>query len=207
MIAILDYGMGNVASMRNMVSKIGSEVRVLTTLKDVPDLTGVILPGVGAFDNAMTKLSSSGLQGELRHAVLEQRIPFLGVCLGMQLLFERSEEGNLPGLGFLSGSVVRFAGEPFSREHLRIPHMGWNVVEPTREGGLFQGLGVEPRFYFVHSYHVVCGDQEDTAATCEYGYPFSCAVARGNIFATQFHPEKSHKFGMKLLQNFLELTC
>lgn len=207
MIAILDYGMGNIASIQNMVCRVGGDAVITSELDDVKGLSGIILPGVGAFDNAMQKLNASGIADTLRDYVLEQKIPFLGVCLGMQLLFETSEEGKLPGLGFIRGEVRRFKGPEFGAGKLKIPHMGWNVVQPRENATLFVGLDQEPRFYFVHSYHVICADDNDIAATCNYGYDFTCSVNRENIYAAQFHPEKSHRFGMKVFENFMERVC
>ncbi|NYT78463.1 imidazole glycerol phosphate synthase subunit HisH [Alcaligenaceae bacterium] len=207
MIAILDYGMGNIASIQNMMRRVGGDAVITSDLKNVEGLSGIILPGVGAFDNAMQKLNASGIADVLRYFVLEQKTPFLGVCLGMQLLFESSEEGKLPGLGFIRGEVRRFTGPDFDSGKLKIPHMGWNVVQPREDAALFAGLDQEPRFYFVHSYHVVCADDRDIAATCNYGYDFTCSVHKENIYAAQFHPEKSHRFGMKVFENFMERVC
>lgn len=207
MIAILDYGMGNIASIRNMVRRVGGDAIITSDLDNIEGLSGIILPGVGAFDNAMQKLNASGIADTLRDFVLERKIPFLGVCLGMQLLFESSEEGQLPGLGFIRGNVKRFRGPEFDNGKLKIPHMGWNVVRPRENAALFVGLEQEPRFYFVHSYHVVCADGDDIAATCNYGYDFTCSVNRDNIYAAQFHPEKSHRFGMTVFENFMERVC
>ncbi len=207
MIAILDYGMGNIASIRNMMRRVGGDAVITSDLESVEELSGIILPGVGAFDNAMQKLNASGIADTLRDFVLERKTPFLGVCLGMQLLFESSEEGKLPGLGFIGGQVRRFKGPEFHAGKLKIPHMGWNVVRPRDDAALFVGLDQEPRFYFVHSYHAVCADDNDIAATCNYGYEFTCSVNRDNIYAAQFHPEKSHRFGMKVFENFMERVC
>ncbi|TEA77869.1 imidazole glycerol phosphate synthase subunit HisH [Allopusillimonas ginsengisoli] len=207
MIAILDYGMGNIASIRNMMRRVGGDAVITSDLESVDGLSGIILPGVGAFDNAMQKLNASGIADTLRDFVLERKIPFLGVCLGMQLLFESSEEGKLPGLGFIRGEVRRFKGPGFDAGKLKIPHMGWNIVRPIDNAALFVGLDQEPRFYFVHSYHAVCTDDDDIAATCSYGYDFTCSVSKENIYAAQFHPEKSHRFGMKLFENFMERVC
>lgn len=165
----------------------------------------MVLPGVGAFDHGMENLRSRGLVDLLSELVQGKKLPMLGICLGMQLFGRGSEEGRLPGLGWIASETVRFRFDPVSTR-LRIPHMGWNHVHITDSEGLFRGFEDEPRFYFVHSYHVVCDRTVDALATCHYGHEFTCAVRRGNIFGTQFHPEKSHRYGMLLLKNFAALT-
>lgn len=207
MIAIIDYGMGNVASIKNMFRKIGENALIVSSLRGRDGLTGIVLPGVGAFDNAMEKLSQLGLIEDLNDFVLTRKTPFLGVCLGMQLLFESSEEGRLPGLGFIRGEVKRFSGKNFADKKLKIPHMGWNSINSCGDAWLSCGTDEEQRFYFAHSYHVVCADDADVAATCCYGYDFTCAIQRGNILATQFHPEKSHRFGLDVFNRFVSMTC
>jgi len=207
MIVILDYGMGNTASILNMIHRVGGDAVISSDTQKILEANALILPGVGAFDNAMQKLNESGLVGVIRQRVQEDNVPFMGICLGMQLLFESSEEGALPGLGLVSGEIKKFAFHKAGQESLKIPHMGWNVVQPVAGTRMFNGFDRDPRFYFVHSYHAVCADSNDVAATCEYGYPFTCAVQKDNIFAAQFHPEKSHKFGMQIFKNFLEQLC
>ena len=207
MIIILDYGMGNTASILNMLRHVGGDAIISSDRQKIAEADALILPGVGAFDNAMQKLNNTGLVDLLEQRVIEDKIPFLGICLGMQLLFESSEEGKLPGLGLIPGVVKRFDFSYLNDPQLKNPHMGWNVVEHKAESLLFNGFVPDPRFYFVHSYHAVCSDTDHVAATCEYGYPFVCAVQRDNIYAVQFHPEKSHKFGIQLFKNFLEQVC
>jgi glutamine amidotransferase len=207
MIIILDYGMGNTASILNMIHRVGGDAVISSDTQKILEANALILPGVGAFDNAMQKLNESGLLDLIRQRVQEDNVPFMGICLGMQLLFESSEEGALPGLGLVSGEIKKFAFHKAGQESLKIPHMGWNVVQPVAGTRMFNGFDRDPRFYFVHSYHAVCADSNDVAATCEYGYPFACAVQKDNIFAAQFHPEKSHKFGMQIFKNFLEQLC
>ena len=204
MLVILDYGMGNAGSIANMVRKVGGRA-VLSIEPDVIEAADrLVLPGVGAFDNAMQRLHQSGLVPLLEKKVLIDHTPFLGVCLGMQLLFERSEEGSRPGLGWLKGGVRKFDFRGVHEaDHLKVPLMGWNEVKPCRFDSLFAGLEEEARFYFVHSYHAECDDSADVLATSHYGYDYTCAVQRGRIFGAQFHAEKSHRFGMKLFQNFL----
>ena len=206
MIAILDFGVGNVGSIANMLKRAGASVVAATTPVELETATGIVLPGVGAFDAAMEKLSRSGLMPALRQAAVERQVPVLGVCLGMQLLGLRSEEGVLPGLGWIPAESRRFTPDAIG-PGLRIPHMGWNTVRVEREHPLFRRLESENRFYFVHSYHMVCSDRADTMGETVYGHPFASAVAHGNICGVQFHPEKSHRFGMALLSNFAEMGC
>lgn len=202
MIGILEYGMGNVGSIQNMLNRLS----VPNELVRDPDLLDkydrLILPGVGAFDAGIARLDQSRLRFRLDE-LASQGMPILGICLGMQLLGRRSEEGKVSGLGWIQADVIRFKVDAPSVAHrLKVPHMGWNVVSPVNDPQLFQGLPDEPRFYFVHSYHVVCDDPADVIATVRYGGTVTAAVRHGNIHGVQFHPEKSHKFGMKLLENF-----
>ncbi len=206
MIIVLDYGMGNPGSMHNMFRRIGAHAVVASDYETLMSASAIVLPGVGAFDNGMKKLRSAGILELLKQRVLHDKVPFLGVCLGMQLLFEKSEEGTLPGLGWIPGQVKRFNFSSTGKTGLKIPHMGWNLVRPINDSSLFRGLYEEPRFYFVHSYYVVCSDKTHLLGTSEYGHPFVSAVQKDNIFGVQFHPEKSHRFGMSLLKNFAELA-
>ena len=205
MITIVDIGSSNLNSIVNMIKKIGARAEVSSQPEQILKADKIILPGVGAYDNGMRNLERLGLIGALKHKVLEEEIPILGICLGMQLLMEGSEEGRLPGLGWIQGRAVKFDFGS-NQQRLKIPNMGWNVVSP-RPGlvSLFAGLRVPPRFYFVHSYHCQCARSEDILATSHHGLDFVCALNRGNIYGTQFHPEKSHRFGMRLLRNFVEL--
>lgn len=204
MIVIVDYGMGNLGSILNMLKKVGAPAaKVSADPKDIEQADKLILPGVGAFDTGMQRLRETGLIGLLNEKVLRAKTPTLGVCLGMQLLTKISEEGELPGLGWLDAETIRFRFDQ-KKTGLKIPHMGWNTVKVQREGTLFKDMYAEPRFYFVHSFHVVSHNPEDVVATTEYGYDFVSVVQHGHIMAAQFHPEKSHKFGMKLYKNFVE---
>ena len=204
MIVIVDYDMGNVGSIANMLRKIGV-ASVISGDPDQIEAAGkLILPGVGAFDTGMTNLERSGLTAILHDKVVARGTPVLGLCLGMELLMRRSEEGACRGLGWVEGSTVRFRF-PDGREQLNVPHMGWNTVRPAANATLLRGLAADARFYFVHSYHVVCDRAEDVAGWTHHGYDFASVVERGNIMGTQFHPEKSHKFGMALLSNFAAL--
>ena len=206
MIKVLDYGMGNTASMLNMIRKAGGVGELCSSPSDLESASAIILPGVGAFDNGMTKLAQSGLLESLVHKVIEEKLPFLGVCLGMHLLFDKSEEGKLPGLGWINGDVTRFDFTGTNAiELLKVPHMGWNLVQPKTYENVFAGLEDEARFYFVHSYHVNCAhSSSDILATTNYGYEFTCAVRHDNIWGVQFHPEKSHRFGVQFFKNFFK---
>lgn len=205
MIVIIDYNMGNLGSILNMLKRIGVPAKVSSGSDDVMSATKLILPGVGAFDNGMQKLGQENLVPLLQEKVLIHKTPVLGICLGMQLLTRSSEEGSLPGLGWIDAHTVRFKFGP-EQPGLKVPHMGWNTVA-FRPGSVFvHDYEEEPRFYFVHSYHVVCNRKEDAAGTTFYGYEFASAVQKNNIFGVQFHPEKSHKFGMQLLKNFVEFA-
>ncbi len=204
MITIINYGMGNLGSMLNMLRKIGAEALISSDYAAIANADKLILPGVGSFDAGMDSLKTHGLIPVLQKRVLEDKIPILGVCLGMQLLGKRSEEGKLPGLGWLDAETIRFKFE-VDNINLKIPHMGWNQIDVSRSHALFDELEVDNRFYFVHSYHVVCFDPANILGTTSYDIEFTSAVIKNNIMGVQFHPEKSHKFGMRLLQNFAEL--
>lgn len=204
MITIVDYGMGNLGSIANMVRRIGGKSIITSSKNEIKKAEKLILPGVGAFDNGMQNLKKLGLIEIFNQKVLKDKIPVLGICLGMQLLGNSSEEGKLSGLGWIDGKTVKFQFENGSK--LKIPHMGWNSVVIKKKSKLFENMPRESRFYFVHSYHLICNDKKDILAITEYGYDFTSAVERENIYGVQFHPEKSHKFGMQLLKNFIELS-
>jgi glutamine amidotransferase len=199
-ITIVDYNMGNLGSIRNMLKKLGVDSRITSEPALVANAEKLVLPGVGAFDAGMENLERCGLIPVLNKRVLEDRVPILGICLGMQLMTRKSEEGKRPGLGWIDAHVVRFNGGPA----LKVPHMGWNLVAPTRTCPLTDPLPAQPRFYFVHSYFVRCGVPDDVLLTSSYGENFHSGFWRGNIYGVQFHPEKSHKFGMALLANFAQ---
>jgi glutamine amidotransferase len=204
MVVIVDYGMGNLGSILNMLKKIGAAAKISGDPVDIMAADKLILPGVGAFDQGMTDLKERGLIALLNKRVLEEKCPILGICLGMQLLTTCSEEGQLSGLGWIQAKTRRFRFDG-AEASLKIPHMGWNFVKPAYKSPFFDGFDQLPRFYFVHSYHVCCENPEDILATSLYGYEFTSAVKRGNIIGTQFHPEKSHKYGMQFLRNFVNI--
>lgn len=201
MIAIVDYGMGNLRSVQKAIEKIGQVAEIVRSPAQIRAADRLILPGVGAFRDAIHELQRLELVEPIRDHIRADK-PFLGICLGLQLLFDVShEDGEWPGLGVVSGEVVRF---PPSAE-LKVPHMGWNTLEPTGPVCLLEGLPADASVYFVHSYYVVPRDPSVIAARTNYGISFTSMVARGNMYATQFHPEKSQKVGLKLLSNFASL--
>lgn len=204
MIAIVDYGMGNLGSIANMLKKVGAEAIITSDESVIGKAEKLILPGVGAFDNGMKNLAERGLTEILNRKAIEDRTPVLGICLGMQLLTKGSEEGERPGLGWIDGETLKFKFEK-NESALKVPHMGWNSVTLKHENGIFHDMHAEPRFYFVHSYYVRCNKDSDILATTHYGHEFTSSVRRENIWGTQFHPEKSHKFGMKVFQNFVNV--
>lgn len=203
MVIIVDYGVGNLASIANMARKAGTDCVISGEPATVARAAKLILPGVGAFDRGMMNLEERGLIGPLVERAMERRVPTLGLCLGMQLMGRRSEEGGRAGLGWLRADSVRF--RPSGDNGLKIPHMGWNYIEPAGPAALLADLPPEPRFYFVHSYHLACDDPADAMCWTTYGDRFASGVHRGNLWGTQFHPEKSHSFGLALLKNFLAL--
>ena len=203
MIVIVDYGIGNLASVLNMFKKIGvKDVYISSDKAVIEKATKILLPGVGAFDAGMLNLEKSGLIPLLNKKVLEQKTPVLGICLGMQLLTKKSEEGVKNGLGWIDAETVKFDFN--SSLKLKIPHMGWNYIKVNKANPLIDTES-KNRFYFVHSYYVKCFDETQSIATSNYGIDFTCMVNKGNIYGAQFHPEKSLKFGMKLLENFAKL--
>lgn len=203
MIVIVDFGMGNLGSIANMFKKVGAPALISSRSKDISDADQLVLPGVGAFDTGMRCLKETGLVPLLREKVMQGKTPTLGICLGMQLMTEASEEGGMAGLGWIKGRTVRFP----RTIGLRVPHMGWNTVSRRKLCPLLDHLGPEPRFYFVHSYHVVCDQPDDILTLTRYSYDFASAFSHGNIFGLQFHPEKSHRFGMQLFRNFSGLVA
>jgi glutamine amidotransferase len=200
-IVIIDYGLGNLGSMFNMFKKIGVHAIISADHEIIKEAKKLVFPGVGSFDTGMSKLEAQGLIPVLNKQVLENHVPILGVCLGMQLLSKRSEEGVLPGLGWIDAETVRFRFDE-KHKYLKIPHMGWNTVKICKDTTLFNGIELAPRFYFVHSYHAICADETDILTKTLHGYEFVSSFAHANITGVQFHPEKSHEFGMNFLRNW-----
>ncbi|MGZ3866671.1 MAG: imidazole glycerol phosphate synthase subunit HisH [Bacteroidia bacterium] len=203
MIAIVDYGIGNLASVLNMFKKIGVKDVVISNEKEVlAKANKLLLPGVGAFDAGMGNLENSGLIPILNEKALKEKVPVLGICLGMQLLTKRSEEGKKNGLGWIDAETIKFTPAPELK--LKVPNMGWNYITVQRENPLVD-MKSKNRFYFVHSYYVKCFDEKQSLATSHFDIDFTCMVNKENIYGAQFHPEKSLKFGMKLLENFSKI--
>lgn len=199
-VSLLAYGLGNLGSVANMLRRVGAEVRLVRTADEVLQSERLLLPGVGAFDRGMTLLHEGGFVPVIKEFASTGR-PLLGICLGMQLLLDHSEEGDEPGLGLIPGHSERFRPEA----GLRVPHMGWNLMIPAHEDPLSAGLPDEARFYFVHSYHVVADRGEHVLGTTRYGVEFTSMIRSGNVMGAQFHPEKSHEFGKHILRNFSRL--
>jgi glutamine amidotransferase len=202
MIVIVDYGTGNLASVRNMIRKVGGDAVISSQPADIASAVKLVLPGVGAFDYGMGKLHELELVAPLRERA-QTGVPLLGICLGMQLLSNGSDEGEAPGLGLIPARFRRFI--PNKEARLRVPHVGWNTVDVLRENPILPLLEEEQRFYFVHSYYAECEHQDDRIATTTYDVDFTSAYGRGNVLGCQFHPEKSHRFGMALMKRFLEV--
>jgi imidazole glycerol-phosphate synthase subunit HisH len=203
MLVIIDYGAGNLNSIKNMLKKIGCRDVIISSDREVISKADkLILPGVGHFDYGMRKLVESGLIDELNKKVLEEKTPILGICLGAQLLTKGSEEGTEKGLGWVNAFTRKFDKSKLD-ESLKIPHMAWSEVKFEKESPLFTDMDSESRFYFVHTYHIICEEEKDVAVSANYGYKFTAGIEKDNIIGMQFHPEKSHKFGMKMLSNFI----
>ena len=203
MITIIDYGMGNLGSIFNMFRRIGVASKISGDKNEIMAADKILLPGVGAFDTAMKRINELGLKEILDRKALVDRIPILGICLGMQLLTNTSEEGILPGLGWIDGMTYRFRFENGS--HLKVPHMGWNHVRVLNPCPLTLDLPLDSKFYFVHSYYVLAKVPAQSVLKTSFGIEFDSAIRKDNIYGAQFHPEKSHKYGMKLLDNFAKL--
>ncbi len=204
MITIVDYKVGNVRSIQNMLKKIGYASVISDKIEDIEKADKLILPGVGAFEYGMQKLNNSGLIPGLNNKVLIEKTPILGICLGVQLMTKRSEEGEVNGLAWFDAETIAFDRTKLPVKY-KIPHMGWGEISYDPKSKLFKNLHqTPPRFYFVHSYHLKANNTQDVLAKTTYGYEFTAGLEKENIVGVQFHPEKSHKFGMQLLKNFIE---
>lgn len=203
MIGLVDYGLGNIQAFANIYRSLGIEAQPVTTPEELRAADKIILPGVGAFDWAMTRLNESGMREALDEQVLDKKKPVLGICVGMQMMTCRSDEGELPGLGWIDAEVLRF-DETFLKGRTHLPHMGWNDITPVEGNVLFKNIEY-PRYYFLHSYYVMPSRPSDVIAFAEYGIPFAAAIQSANVFGAQFHPEKSHHWGIGLLKNFAEM--
>jgi imidazole glycerol-phosphate synthase subunit HisH len=204
MISIINYGLGNIKAFANVYNKLNIPFSIATTAEDLKKATKLILPGVGDFDYGMDRLNQSGMRDTLDDLVLQKKIPVLGICVGMQMLANSSEEGNLPGLGWIDATVKKFDTNLF-KQRTKIPHMGWNDVTPVKESPLMKGLEANALFYFLHSYYFECNKTEDIIAVADYGSKFACIANAQNIYGVQCHPEKSHQYGIQLLNNFANL--
>lgn len=201
MIAIIDYGIGNLGSIANMLKVIGEKSKITNDKDVIKAADGIILPGVGAFDAGMSKLNESGLVDTIKEEAAAGK-PILGICLGMQLLGRGSEEGELPGLSLIPFECKKFV---FEDNSLKVPHMGWDIVDFKQSHPILKNIEGQQRYYFVHSYYAVCDSESNALMTCDYGYEFTAAVVKDNVIGMQFHPEKSHDFGMKIFSNFVDL--
>jgi glutamine amidotransferase len=203
MIAIINYGLGNLTSIKNMHKRLGIDAEITSDFHKISAAAKLILPGVGHFKRGMENLHQSGLKVLLDDLVLIQQKPILGICLGAQLITQHSEEGDVDGLGWVDATTIKFDNTKLNK--LKVPHMGWRNINIIDNNALLNNLPAEPRFYFVHSYHFNFSQPQEISATAIYGYEFACSFKKNNIYGTQFHPEKSHKFGMKVLENFSKI--
>lgn len=203
MIVIPNVGIGNVKSVANMLSRLGTQALVSDQPVDLRNASHIVLAGVGAFDAGMQALSAGGWVEQLQEAVQVRKVPVLGICLGMQLLCKGSEEGTIPGLCWIDATVMRFNANDFPG--IKVPHMGWNTIDVKKSNDIIPVDELGQRYYFAHSYHVVCRDSANVVATVNYGNAVAAVIQNKNVFGVQFHPEKSHRFGMRLLANFLKV--
>lgn len=204
MIVLIDYGLGNINAFANVFKRVNVPLKIAKTVDELKGATKIILPGVGAFDHAMEKLNNSGMRSSLDELVLQKKMPVVGICVGMQMLGNSSDEGKREGLGWVDATVKKF-DESTIRQKTKLPHMGWNDVTPTNNNDLFKRLERDALFYFLHSYYFHCNNENDIIATANYGIDFTCAIKHLNIYGVQFHPEKSHQYGEQLLHNFAKL--
>jgi len=205
MIAIIDYGLGNVKAFVNVYKRLNIPCKIAVEAEDLKNVSRIILPGVGAFDHAMESLQKSGMRETLDRLVVRDKLPVLGICVGMQILARSSDEGSAPGLGWINGTVKRIDTSLLTQKP-HLPHMGWNTIKPLQENELFYKLMSQPRFYFLHSYYFQCSELQDELAATQYGRQFTSVVNFENIYGVQFHPEKSHYNGIQLLRNFENIS-
>ncbi len=203
MICIVDYGTGNLGSIRNMIKRIGFQSTITSDPNVLSNASKIILPGVGSYDYGMNNLSEYNLIETLNHKVLNEKVPILGICLGFQLMTKRSDEGKLNGLGWFNAETILFNFSSHKKK-LILPHMGWNKIKIINNSLLTNGLNEKSKFYFVHKYHIQSFEKNDIILNSNYGYEFVCSMSKENIMGVQFHPEKSHKWGMILFENFLK---
>lgn len=204
MITIIDYGVGNIFAFQNVFKRLNISSRTAKCVEDLKEVDKLILPGVGHFDYAMSQLNNSGMRERIDELVLVEKKPVIGICVGMQMMANKSDEGTLDGLGWIDANVKKF-NELTIQHHTKLPHMGWNDVKPNENHFLFKGLEQESIFYFLHSFYFNCKDKKNILSTTDYGINFASSVFKENIFGIQFHPEKSHSYGEKLLENFAKL--
>lgn len=204
MITIINYGSGNIRAIGNIYEKLNIPFNIANSPAEVEGAEKLILPGVGAFDETISMLDQLGFRLVLDQAVLDRQVPVLGICVGMQILAESSEEGRLPGLGWIKGRVKKIEKELLLSKP-KLPHLGWNSIDVVKNRGLFKGIDKEKGFYFLHSYYFECSEENDIMSTTTYGKPFASSVCHSNVYGVQFHPEKSHHNGVNLLKNFAEL--
>jgi glutamine amidotransferase len=204
MITLIDYGVGNIFAFQNVYKRLDIPTKIAKTSKDLADAEKLILPGVGSFDYAMNQLNNSGMREKLDELVIEKKVPVIGICVGMQMMGNRSDEGKLEGLKWIDSEILKF-DENLIQQRTKLPHMGWNDVIPVKPHPLFKNLDDKAIFYFLHSFYFKCNNSNDIIANSDYGITFSAAVNSLNIYGIQFHPEKSHQYGEKLLHNFANL--
>lgn len=204
MITLIDYGVGNIFAFQNVYKRLDIPTKIAKTSQDLVDAKKLILPGVGSFDYAMNQLNNSGMREKLDELVIEEKVPVIGICVGMQMMGNRSDEGKLEGLKWIDSEILKF-DEDLIQQRTKLPHMGWNDVTPVDIHPLFNGLEKGAIFYFLHSYYFKCNNPTDSIAVSDYGLSFSSAINKDNIYGIQFHPEKSHQYGEKLLHNFAKL--
>lgn len=206
MVGIINYGVGNISAFVNIFKELNIPLKIVSNKEDLTGVSKIILPGVGHFDYAMSKFDESGMKEIIDEMVVSMKVPVIGICVGMQMMANRSDEGKLKGLGWIDAEVKRFEPNQMVKNiNLPLPHMGWNDVCPTGDSLIFEKLQENSKFYFLHSYYFICNNENDIIANSEYGISFTCAANHENIYGIQFHPEKSHKYGIQLLRNFAEL--